>query len=93
MKRLLWALFGFLALGAAIVLPYAKAEPPFVPVAVCTEGVCTMSEKDYTALRDFHKQLLGAAKQIQQQNEELEAGVVQLRQEIMKHAFCQGRRT
>lgn len=53
------------ALFFALLLPLAGvAEAPpevlVVPVATCVEGKCTMSEKDYKALRTFHLERMAA---------------------------------
>ena len=56
MKRLV------LAMLLVPFLSVAQAPPEVIvdPLAVCKEGKCTMSEKDYITLRQFHQERMAA---------------------------------
>ena len=50
----------------------AYAEPPFLPLVVCSNGVCTMTQKDWEEMQAFHVRVINTADAIQQANGELE---------------------
>lgn len=92
----------FFALAVALVLALsfvpAVAQAPdkqlIKPVAVCADGKCVMSQKDYEGLQRFHSDrmaaIIGAAELIdglQGENAELRRMLARLA------AGCKGRRT
>ena len=91
-----WAVAIALVLAFAIWPAIAEAPPQVLvkPLAVCKEGKCVMSQKDYETLQQFHVKVLERFGEMK----EALSGQVQENMELQGQlardaAGCKGRRT
>jgi hypothetical protein len=67
----------------------AYAQPPFLPIAVCDKGICTMKQKDYEAFQQFHVAVYQQSQEVAEYVRQMERENGQLRGLIAKNLHCQ----
>jgi hypothetical protein len=77
------------ALALILCVFPAYASPPFLPIATCDKGVCTMTQKDYEAFQQFHVAVYQATQEMQEHMKHLERENGNLRGLIAKNLHCQ----
>ena len=70
----------------------AYAQPPFLPVAECKKGVCTMAEAEFVKYQQFHAQLYHVMSGIQEHAGSVRAENNELRALLEKNLYCQLRK-
>ena len=96
-RRFMQALFA-LSIAAVLLismLPAVAQAPEMAivkPLAVCVDGKCTMSEKDYLTLQRFHAERMAALHDAGQVIEQLQAQVHHMMGIITRYAMgCERR--
>lgn len=69
--------------------PAFANEPPHKPLAVCDQGVCTMSEADYETFRRFHRATFDNAMEQGELIEALSREVASLRAKLARTVICE----
>lgn len=67
----------------------AYAQPPFLPIAVCDKGICTMKQKDFEDYQRFHIAVYQVMGDIQEQARSVQNENNQMRGLIEKNLHCQ----
>ena len=102
MDRERWLMQALFAISIAIVLmlsmvPAIAQAPEMViikPLAVCVDGKCTMSEKDYLTLQRFHSGRMVALTEAGEVIERLQEQVAYMMQIITRYAMgCDRKKT
>lgn len=73
-------------------IPAHASEPPFPPIAVCNNGVCTMKETDFVKFREFHSALVQSQVALEKRAEDLEGIAAQLQNKLNHRALCEALR-
>jgi hypothetical protein len=77
------------ALALILCIFPAYAQPPFLPVAECKKGVCTMTEAEFVKYQQFHAQLYLVMSGIQEHAGAVQTENNQLRGLLEKNLHCQ----
>ncbi len=81
MKRLIFILI--------CALPAYGNEPPYVPLASCSDGICTMKQEDYEKFQRFHLATYENAVDQLQVIESLQRENASLLAKLNRTPFCQ----
>lgn len=72
-----------------LAFPCYANEPPYLPLAVCENGLCTMKQADYEAFQKFHVEVGRRYDQMATMLQQSEREVQDLSAKLNRVPYCQ----